>query len=97
MDYNRRRFVRSDVISNAIQKINNSISERLGLLILTAAARCVHHVSPDRRVELLEEVKSDTLKLILHIIDFPLGLENIEGEKCSINQSSLRNLSQWIE
>lgn len=58
MDYNRRRYVRSDLINNAIENISTTISERLSLLILTAAARCVHHVTPERRVELLEEVKS---------------------------------------
>lgn len=56
MDYNRRRYVRSDLINNAIENISTTISERLSLLILTAAARCVHHVTPERRVELLEEV-----------------------------------------
>lgn len=56
-DYNRKRFVQSDLIRNAIQNINNNISEKLSLLILTAAARCVHHVTPEKRVELLEEVK----------------------------------------
>ncbi len=55
-DYNRKRFVQSDLITNAIKNINNNISERLSLLILTAAARCVHHVTPEKRVELLEEV-----------------------------------------
>ncbi|CAF3583271.1 unnamed protein product [Rotaria sordida] len=54
-DYNRRRFVRSGLISNAIKNVNNNISERLSLLILTAAARCIHHVTPDKRVQLLEE------------------------------------------
>jgi hypothetical protein len=56
-DYNRKRFVQSELITNAIKNINNNISERLSLLILTAAARCVHHVTPEKRVELLEEVK----------------------------------------
>ena len=55
-DYNRKRFVQSDLINNVIKNINNNISERLSLLILTAAARCVHHVTPEKRVELLEEV-----------------------------------------
>lgn len=55
-DYNRKRFVQSDLINSAIKNINNNISERLSLLILTAAARCVHHVTPEKRVELLEEV-----------------------------------------
>ena len=55
-DYNRKRFVQSDLVNNAIKNINQNISERLSLLILTAAARCVHHVTPERRVELLEEV-----------------------------------------
>ncbi|CAF1637026.1 unnamed protein product [Rotaria magnacalcarata] len=54
-DYNRRRFVQSGLVSNAIKNINNAISERLSLLILTVAARCVHHVTPDKRVQLLEE------------------------------------------
>lgn len=57
-DYNRKRFVQSDLINNAIQNINKNISERLSLLILTAAARCVHHVTPEKRVQLLEEVNS---------------------------------------
>jgi hypothetical protein len=56
-DYNRKRFVQSELVTNAIKNINNNISERLSLLILTAAARCVHHVTPEKRVELLEEVK----------------------------------------
>ncbi len=55
-DYNRKRFVQSDLITNAIKNINSTISERLSLLILTAAARCVHHVTPEKRVQLLEEV-----------------------------------------
>ncbi|CAF0909776.1 unnamed protein product [Adineta steineri] len=54
-DYNRKRFVQSELVTNAIKNINNNISERLSLLILTAAARCVHHVTPEKRVELLEE------------------------------------------
>ncbi|CAF4575672.1 unnamed protein product [Rotaria sp. Silwood1] len=54
-DYNRRRFVQSELVSNAIKNINSNISERLSLLILTAAARCVHHITPDKRVQLLEE------------------------------------------
>lgn len=56
-DYNRKRFVPIDLVTNAIKNINNNISERLSLLILTTAARCVHHVTPEKRVELLEEVK----------------------------------------
>jgi hypothetical protein len=55
-DYNRKRFIQSELISNAIKNITNNISERLSLLILTAASRCVHHVTPDKRVALLEEV-----------------------------------------
>lgn len=57
MDYNRRRFVQSKLIADAIRNIDQNISERLSILILTAAARCVHHVTPDKRVELLEEVR----------------------------------------
>lgn len=56
-DYNRRRFVQSELMSHAIKNINNAISERISLLILTAAARCVHHVTPEKRVQLLEQVK----------------------------------------
>ncbi|CAF0726305.1 unnamed protein product [Adineta ricciae] len=54
-EYNRKRFVPSGLVMNAIKNINNTISERLSLLILTAAARGVHHVTPEKRVELLEE------------------------------------------
>ena len=58
-DYNRKRFVQSDLLTDAIKNINSNISERLSLLILTAAARCVHHVTPDKRVELLEAVSNE--------------------------------------
>jgi hypothetical protein len=62
-DYNRKRFVQSELITNAIKNINNNISERLSLLVLTAAARCVHHITPDKRVELLEEVKIKSFRV----------------------------------
>lgn len=64
-DYNRKRFVRSEVLTNAIQNISNNISERLSLLILTAAARCVHHVTPEKRVELLEEVRKSKFYYVI--------------------------------
>lgn len=60
-EYNRKRFVPSNLVTNAIKKIDNTISERFSLLILTAAARGVHHVTPEKRVELLEEVREKTI------------------------------------
>jgi len=78
-DYNRKRFVRSEILTNAIQNISENISERLSLLILTAAARCVHHITPEKRVELLEEVEEDIIFVCFVIFLFELkGMENIE-------------------
>ena len=54
-DY-RKRFVHRDLLSNVIEKIDSNISEKNSLLILTAAARYIHHVTPDKRVQLLDEV-----------------------------------------
>ena len=51
-DYNRKRSIHSDLLSNAIQ----NISEKHSLFILTAVACCIHHVTPEKRVELLQEV-----------------------------------------
>lgn len=73
--------MQSDQVANAIKNINNSISERLSLLILTAAAHCVHHVTPDKRVELLEQVTLHSpLTLTPPSIDSPLSsdVESIE-------------------
>ena len=63
-DYNRKRFIHNDLLSNAIEHIHSNISEKHSLLVLTAAARYIHHVTPKRRIELLEEVKNQ------HIIPF---------------------------
>jgi hypothetical protein len=75
MEYNRRRFVQSDIVSSAIKSISANIPERLSLLILTAAARSVHHVSPDKRVELLENVTKLFANHCITLIDpfFRLG------------------------
>lgn len=77
MDYNRRRSVRSELMSSAIKQIDGSISERLSLLVLTAAARCVHNVTPERRVELLEEVKFKELSQLITQFISQLDLEKI--------------------
>ncbi len=63
-DYNRQRSIHSDLLSNSIQNINTNISEKHSLFILTAAACCIHHVTPEKCVELLQEVNE---------IDFPLN------------------------
>lgn len=55
-DYNRRRFIHGDFLSKAIENIHSNLSERHSLVILTAAARHIHHVTPKQRVEFLEQV-----------------------------------------
>ena len=57
-DYNRRRFIHRDFLSNAIESIHSNLSERHSLVILTAAARHIHHVTPKQRVQFLEQVES---------------------------------------
>ena len=56
-DYNRKHSVHIDLLVNAVKSIHRRISERRSLLVLTAAARFVHHISSQQRVELLETVK----------------------------------------
>ena len=75
-DY-RKRFVHHDLLSNVIEKIDSNISEKHSLLILTAAARYIHHVTPEKRVQLLEEVPIHCM-LFLSFVFFLKGLENIE-------------------
>ena len=55
-DYHRKRSVNSDVLLRAIEQINANLSERLSLVILSTAARYVHHVTPQKRLEFLEKI-----------------------------------------
>lgn len=55
-DYNRKHSVHIDLLVNAMKNIHRHISERRSLLVLTAAARSVHHITSNQRVELLERV-----------------------------------------
>lgn len=77
-DYNRKRFIHSDLLSNAIQNIHSKLSERQSLLILTAATRYIHHVTPEKRVELLEEVIKIEFSVFVQFSFFSEGLESAE-------------------
>ena len=61
------------------------------MLILNAAAQYIHHVTPDKRVELLEEVIGIVcfFKWRSHWGLCFRGLEDVEGEECSINNTTL--------
>lgn len=56
-DCHRKHFVHHDVLCKAIENIHSNLTDKYSLLILIAAARYVHHVTPDKRVDLLEEVR----------------------------------------
>lgn len=55
-DCHRKHFVHHELLCKAIKNIHSNLSEKQSLLILNAAAQYIHHVTPDKRVELLEEV-----------------------------------------
>ncbi len=69
-NYNRKRFIHRDLLLNAIENIDSNISEKHSLLILTAAARYIHYVTPEKRVELLEEVNELDLRMYVFLISF---------------------------
>lgn len=78
-DCHRKHFVHRDILSKAIENIHSNLTEKSSLLILTAAARYVHHITPDKRVELLEKVR---------LIEF---FERYSNENLRFGKNSMKN------
>lgn len=74
----RKHFVHHDLLSKAIENIHSNLSEKQSMMLLNAAAQYIHHVTPDKRVELLEEVRSFVRKNSLKWGFVFRGLEEIQ-------------------